>query len=308
MATTFNPLTMFLRSDLVARHVLPPPIRNAHRVGDAIRIIRARWPETVSTARDDESPVFLLSAGWGSGSTLVQRLVCSDDEALVWGEPHDHGIAVHRLAQMLEPIDFRWPLSRYFQLLDQSKPIEAQWIGNLSPSVANLKQAHRQFLLRWLWDPVRDAGRTRWGLKEVRLTADHARYLKWLFPRARFVFIYRDVIDSYRSCKGVKWFSVWPDYKVARPTSFAHHWRHLLGGFLDAADEIDALLVRYEDFISGVLPVSRIAEHLGLSSVDESVLEIRVGSRSKRHDGLNAVETALIRSVTDDLRKEVGYV
>src|SRR5262245_48832244 len=35
-----------------------------------------------------EKPIFILSAGWRSGSTLVQRCVMSGGEAMIWGEPY----------------------------------------------------------------------------------------------------------------------------------------------------------------------------------------------------------------------------
>ena len=46
--------------------------------------------ETICPARDDndnEEPIFLLSAGWRSGSTLLQRLIMSDSNVLIWGNP-----------------------------------------------------------------------------------------------------------------------------------------------------------------------------------------------------------------------------
>ena len=33
-------------------------------------------------------PVFALASIWRSGSTLLQRLLCSDPDILLWGEPY----------------------------------------------------------------------------------------------------------------------------------------------------------------------------------------------------------------------------
>jgi hypothetical protein len=35
----------------------------------------------------NESPIFLLSTGWRSGSTLLQRILVTDPSVLLWGEP-----------------------------------------------------------------------------------------------------------------------------------------------------------------------------------------------------------------------------
>ena len=54
--------------------------------------------------RDDAtSPIFLFSAGWRSGSTLLQRLVMSDKQVLIWGEPYDECGPVQAMAQTMKP-------------------------------------------------------------------------------------------------------------------------------------------------------------------------------------------------------------
>ncbi|HET9663096.1 MAG TPA: sulfotransferase, partial [Burkholderiales bacterium] len=163
------------------------------------------------------------------------------------------------------------------------------------------------FLDSWLGQPARAAGRDRWGLKEVRLTADHARYLQWLFPKARFLFLYRDVLRSWASCRHVKWFSVWPGYPVARPASFAHHWRHLVQGFREAQAELGAQLLRYEDLVDGTVDLDALASWLGTERLDAGVLDLRLGARSARRDAPTAHELAILHAVTDDLRRELGY-
>ena len=41
-------------------------------------------------------PVFMLTSIWRSGSTLIQRLLCSDPQIYIWGEPYgDAGIVPH---------------------------------------------------------------------------------------------------------------------------------------------------------------------------------------------------------------------
>ena len=35
----------------------------------------------------EKGPVFLFSAGWRSGSTLLQRLITHGGEVMMWGEP-----------------------------------------------------------------------------------------------------------------------------------------------------------------------------------------------------------------------------
>ena len=59
-------------------------------------------------------PVFLLAAGWRSGSTLVQRLLASSGELLMWGEPYDHCGLIRSLAEGVRPFAEAWPPGSVF--------------------------------------------------------------------------------------------------------------------------------------------------------------------------------------------------
>ena len=307
MKSILSALAGPLASKRWKRRVLAPEIADSASISFALRAIRGRWPRTAVDDTDGEAPIFLLSAAWGSGSTLLQRLIMSDQNTMLWGEPLDHAIPICRLAQMIAPFDDRWPRDKYFAPLEDDKPLESQWIANLTPSIESLHHAHRGFLKDWLQAPAIERGRNRWGFKEVRLTADHARYLQWLFPRARFVFIYRDVLASWRSCQNVKWLSVWPEHKVSRASAFAHHWCHVLSGFLEARDELDAFLVRYEDLVTGNVELDRLAEYLATTSMDPKVFDVRVGERGKKTRGISVFDEAIIRRIAGSLRSHLGY-
>lgn len=300
-------LTGPLATENWKRRVLAPEIAGSEAISKALRVIRGRWPRTTVSMENDEAPIFLLSASWGAGSTLLQRLIMSDQESMLWGEPFDHAVPICRLAQTIAPVHDRWPLQKYFTPPVDDEPLEMQWVANLTPPVERFWEAHRSFLQAWLQEPAREQGRRRWGLKEVRLTADHARYLQWLFPRARFVFVYRDVLASWRSCQNVKWLSVWPDYKVSRASAFAHHWQHLLSGFLDAKNELDAFVVRYEDLAAGEIDLDQLAAHVGARSLDPAVLDVRLGERGKKKRAVSFVDESIIRRITGSLRSRLSY-
>ena len=303
-----NPLSALLASDYWKARVLAPEIGTSDDISKALRIIRSRWPETFMDGGSASTPIFLFSAGWGSGSTLLQRLVISGDSTLIWGEPHDHAVPIHRLTQMMVPINDRWPKDMYFKPRSDELALQDQWIANLSPRPDSLQKAHISFIESWLMDSAAAEGCSNWGLKEVRLTVDHARYLRWLFPQAKFLFLYRDVIKSFRSCRAVPWFSVWPNYRVSKPSAFAHHWKHLLSGFIDGATELDALLVRYEDLVSGETPLSLISDYLETGTLDDGILGKKLGSRSGRHGEVTRRENWIIRSIADELRQQLGYI
>ena len=53
------------------------------KLAEGIKVFQDRWPDVASSSED--APIFILSAGWRSGSTLLQRMLTP--ECLIWGNP-----------------------------------------------------------------------------------------------------------------------------------------------------------------------------------------------------------------------------
>lgn len=264
-----------------------------------------------AAAQSDDRPIFLLSAGWRSGSTLLQRLIMSDSRVLLWGEPYDECGIVQTLAETIRPFRPGWPPDDYF--LDRSKAgrLSGEWIANLFPSLAALRSAHLAFFREAFALPAQAAGASRWGLKEVRLTAEHAHYLKWLYPGARFVLLYRNPLEAYRSyCRyGRNWYDVWPDKPVFTPLAFGRHWRELTQGFLRDAPKLDAMVVRYEELVKGSGDLlGRLESYLDIT-IDRNVLGSKVGSseRGGEQAWVSRLEKSILRRAVAPVAEELGY-
>lgn len=300
-------LSISIGSSYMCKRILAPQIGESDRVGVAIsHLSDANHFEQVESL-DEESPIFVLSAGWGSGSTLVQRLIISSGEALIWGEPLDLAVPVHRLAETVAPIRDGWPPEAHYVSDYRPTELSRGWIANMIPDISRFRCAHKEFLSCWLNHEVGDFTYQRWGLKEVRLTIDHAKYLKWLYPNAKFVFVYRDLYSCYLSCRNKPWTSVWPNYRATPIVAFAHHWRYLLSGFVERHQEVDGILVKYEDLCSGEYPITALQEYLGLGSIDTDLLKKKVGGRSANRHPLIYPEKLILDGIAGDLRKQMGY-
>lgn len=261
-------------------------------------------------ASDDDSPIFLFSAGWRSGSTLLQRLMISGTDTLIWGEPYDECGVIQRLAEGLKAFRSDWPPTDYFYDGRQPGELTEQWIANLFPALEDLRAAHRAFLDRLFAEPARRAGARRWGIKEVRLTAGHAAYLRWLYPNAKFLFLYRNPLNAYRSyCRyGRNWYDIFPDRPVFTPTAFGTHWRTLLEGYFADADALGALLVRYEDLTRNPATLDHIEAYLG-AAIDRALIGNKIGSseRGGKFAEVSRPERWLLRRAVQPLAGRLGY-
>ena len=299
------------RNSLSERKItLPVELKNAYKISEALNVIKKRWPEPDLKSDNSESPVFIFSAGWRSGSTLMQRLVVSSGEVFIWGEPFA-GI-IPGLAHSLSIINLIWPPDNYFENHSDLQELSNQWIANLTPPICFLKKSHRSLLEKWLGESAKSKFEvSRWGFKEVRLTIDHARYLKWLFPDARFIFIYRNLFDTYKSWRGNRWYGAWPGYFSWSPIVFACHWKLLLKGYLKGYKDVDGIIIKFEDLVAGRISLKEIADHIGVSNIDSSVLNKKVGSSklNKKQKGkqLTRFERIILSFIGGSLLKKLGY-
>lgn len=309
----FKKRLLDLRMAATHRHFsLPPELRSMQQLDRAIDTLQTRWPLSPEELQDTERPVFIFSAGWRSGSTLLQRLVVSSGEVGLWGEPLGATGMIPKLAHSLSSITSDWPPENFFRAGSDVNQLKKEWIANMTPEMAFLRRAHRRFLKEWLGSPVFEKfGIERWGFKEVRLNIQHARYLKWLFPGARFLFIYRNAHDAYRSWKGNRWVSDWPGYYSRAPIVFARHWCLLVNGFLDGGAGVDAMIIKFEELVDRRIDLNRIAGHIGVSAIDPTTLDLKIGapnpaSKPKKKRP-TIYERLVINAIAGATLKRAGY-
>lgn len=250
--------------------------------------------------------MFLLAAGWRSGSTLLQRLVCSSGEVLCWGEPYGRSGLIPGLARAALALREDWPSAGHFAPEHLYQDLSKEWIANLYPPAEALKRSFKAQLDTLLGEPARERGYARFGLKEVRLHAVDARFLQWVYPAARFVFLVRNPWDAWASAKGATWFLRWPDRKISDATSFAKHWHWLMEGFVGWNDP-SAMLIRYEDLTSPGVDLGPLAQHLGVTRMDPGAFQARPRGMSRPPLTLDSGEIATIAHVTGELSQALDY-
>ena len=229
-----------------------------------------------------EDPVFILSAGWRSGSTMLQRMLMARGGVLVWGEPYDHCGILAAMKDQWCAFTARWPAENFFHA-GGTEGMAEEWVANLYPPLQDLYDAHLAFLTRLFAEPARAAGAARWGVKEVRWSVDDAIFLQWMFPRARFLFLCRDPLKAWRSYRTARgWFLRWPDRPVLTPYAFGRLWSRLVTDFARGHDDVDGVFLRYEDILERE-DFADLEEYLGLPVTGPGEIR-RIRSRRPKTD------------------------
>ena len=240
----------------------------------------------VDGTTDAQAPIFLLSTGWRTGSTLLQRILVTDPSLLLWGEPLGEKTLVSRVTEMvncsLSATDLKW---RTRPLPDNltSSLLATSWIATLSPSGDDFRLALRSLFDRWLGDPARRLGFARWGMKEVRLGAAEASLLRWLYPNAKFVILSRHPYESYVSLSDANWHPLYyQNLRVDSAAGFARYWNRLALSWSELPDGFPAFHVKYEDLIGGNFDFRKFESWLGIEIKEDIALSVVVGHSSVR--------------------------
>lgn len=144
---------------------------------------------SIDIHKSTHKPLLILSAGWRSGSTLLQRALTSGDDYLIWGEPYGDFGLLESLTLPLTKFNEEFPRkSHLIGNIDKQQPLSQQWIANLYPQVDDLKNAYTAYFEALFQAPAESQGYTEFGIKEIRLDAQFAQFFKWLFLKRKSYF------------------------------------------------------------------------------------------------------------------------
>jgi hypothetical protein len=237
---------------------------------------------------DERGPLLVLGAGLRCGSTLLQRLLSSHPDVLIWGEH----------AGQLQPVLAAIARMRMWADTNGRRAREEfaaggyqSFMANLTPEPAQIDEAMRRFIQVLFVDPARELGRSVWGFKEVRYGLPEAQAFQRLFPKVRVIHVVRDPRDVLRSLDD------WERNRKAwqrRDTYMTiNNWLRVAGSFLhsDEASSPPVLRLRYEDIVRDpAAACGKIGEHAGIDSerFDMAVFARRIHrvgpSREARRD------------------------
>lgn len=260
-----------------------------------------------ATDPEEDPPVFLLGTGGRTGSTLLQRLIISTREVMLWGEHDGHLLAaVESWVNGMQAWHDRSGGAQYQRFLRKGC---RTFIPNITPPMEWFQRGARAAFRESLGGPAAQLGFPRWGFKEIRYEGQAALTLAALFPEARFVVLTRNPADALRSIKSTPWYG--SDYE-ADPARFLAEWSACASSLLDALPRLGpGLLVRYEDLQEDrEASLAALAHHLGLdpAGFDRSLFGTVHRGSSTPPLGLEAEDlAALAHPVIQETTARLGY-
>ena len=269
-------------------------------------------------------PIFLLGSG-RSGTTLLQKILNSADDVMIWGE---HGGFLKKIA------------GAYFHQTENLKVNRKIFERNPVASDPNLDH-HRLKLTDFNYCWMNWYGRQEvvtnfaaliesffhppgmekryWGFKEIRYGGNDRviELLAELFPNARFVFIARNPVDVIASQSALGW---------GRRTALGGGWKHLAEGWatqnralleFQRRNEERSHFVSFEELISkDAAAVEDLFDWLGFETSDRQreLVDLEEGIwRKERKDGkshramFSERRLRHIASIVKDPSKALGY-
>jgi len=252
-------------------------------VSSSLRAIRNLLPSDYRFS--EEAPIFICSAGWRCGSTVLQRIACTE-ETLIWGEPFDKCSLIQHLVEVLAPFDKHWPDESFF-LSGRGEDLAEKWIANLYPTATCLVDGIYALIDRLFIKPAQSQGYTRWGIKEVRFGYNEIKVMAFLFPRARFLLLSRDLDESYVSYVGFatrgRFYARWPHKHAFTPYHFAMHRGKVVTDFIHLAEEMDVFCLNYSDIVPGSPKLEDLQDYLGYQ-INSTALDHKITRGNHTHE------------------------
>ena len=229
----------------------------------------------------DLNPVIITSPTIRSGTTLLQRLLCSATNALIYGETCAHDLELFLTVYQSRALMYGMGKPGYAARLSRVQAGEVNdWILDLMPGIDGYLEALGRScfaLLTYCRDYAASAGRPVWGLKAPGMKIPTLDLIRQTMPQARFIYIHRDIVDCLRSAKARQTVRSEPEVK-----EFCRSWAANLDYALGFSHEPFVHILSYAELIAApgkCLP--QIAAFAGAQGIRADVLRRKINTRPR---------------------------
>lgn len=227
-------------------------------------------------------PLFIWAPTTRCGTTLLQRLITSSDELIVYGEFEYYAMDLINIFTQLTRLKDDGQFDE-----DRKRYADGEldfWCPHLKPDTEQLQQSVAEHFYRITTiyeNTAREDGFERWGLKNPHFPEESLEPLRMLLPRSKHLFIIRNPYDVAESQKGRGWIS-----SIDELRETARNWNQNVQGILNQYSNDDrSLIISFNDLIEDQSEtVERLEQYLDIEGIDQSVFKMKVNNWAEQGD------------------------
>lgn len=248
------------------------------------------------------TPIIITSPVRRSGTTLLQRLLSSASNTLIYGENSANDINFFSNLIASKEMLFRQTKDwRNEQLSDVLKGNVNQWIPDLMPEIDGYLAAYRESALTMLAHYAQFAaeqGKPVWGVKLPEWNPQQLLQVKQLLPDAKIIYLHRNLKDCLRSAKSIQMVQNLNEVK-----QFCHTWQQYSKFAKQYLNSDNVLHLQYEELIANPKTgINTLADFSGARDIVSQVMEVKVNTFASDHKLDSNASTSYLKP--QDLSKE----
>ncbi len=268
------------------------------------------------------SPVIIVGPTTRCGTTLLQRLLNSTRDYIIYGENFymfDRFPAMIQGQHMDAEQKHQATKAVRETFLNSDDDFEG---SSLFPDRFQYLAAVRagfHHLVKFYADYSRDLGFESWGIKHQIFNAQGYAFLTKLLPEAYYICIYRDLYPVTRSAKA-RWPGDYPN--LAAYTRFGQRWMENINA-IHKLQPKHKLIFKYENMVADTDGhIDQLQNFLGTDRINRAVMDRKINTQPKVASGnqhhfvdpgyvkpadLEAAETTALFKNCNDFYRQLGY-
>ncbi len=243
-------------------------------------------------------PVLVTSPTIRCGTTLLQRLLCSSSNALIYGEEIGKDLEMQLQIFASRKMIYSHSRQRFTSSLGNVMQGDTNdWIPDLMPDIDGYLESLRQGSfagLAYCRQHAAEAGRTIWGFKYPGWPPHLLQMLSDAIPETRVIYISRNLVDCVRSAKA--WGEIQGDAQLQHfcaqwvaQEKFMQRWQPLH----------PALMLSYESLIQEPdRAIDQLCDFLPFENLSRGVLRHKINNMTQgsdtRHQNNDYIEPAAL--------------
>jgi hypothetical protein len=243
-------------------------------------------------------PILLSSPTIRCGTTMLQRLLCSSSNALIYGEEIGKDLELQLQIFASRKMIYTHSRHRFASSLDRVMQGDTKdWIPDLMPDVDAYLAALRQGSfagLAYCQQYAKEQGRELWGFKYPGWQPHLIRMLFDAIPATSVIYIFRNLDDCVRSAKA------WGELQTEADTQqFCAQWAAHLTFMLQWQGSHPVLMLRYESLIQEPeQAIAQLCNFLPFADLKSEVLQHKINNllegTDTRREHHNYIEPAAL--------------